>query len=151
MPSKPITPRLADRLCSLAECQLQMQTARSAALDGGALGVMAVDAAFATLIVDTAGTHHFWIAALALLGLSLGLAVTALRLPGAEQTGPSVEGIHDARDRKNDSGLEDLLFEGLAEDLRANRQALARTGRLFNGALTFLVLAIIIELAGKLQ
>jgi hypothetical protein len=150
MSTKPITPRLADRLCSLAESQLQMQTARSAALDGGALGVMAVDAAFATLIVDTGGTHHFWIAALVLLGVSLALAVAALRLPGAEQTGPSVEGIYDARDRKDHSGLEDLLFEGLAEDVRTNRQALARKGPLFDTALTFLVLAIVVELAGRL-
>ena len=150
MSTKAIKPTLAESLRSLAVSQLQMQTVRSAALDGGALGVMAVDAAIATLIVDTRGAHRFWIGALAQLGLSLALAVAALRLPGAEQTGPSVAGIHDARDRKDDSVLEDLLFEGLAEDLRTNRQALARIGRLFNGALTFLVLAVVIELAGRL-
>jgi hypothetical protein len=44
-----------------------------------------------------------------------------------------------------------VLFEGLTEDLRANRQALARKVPLFNRALTFLVLSIIIELAGRLQ
>jgi hypothetical protein len=46
--------------------------------------------------------------------------------------------------------LEDLLFEGLAEDVRTNEQALARKVSLFNGALTFLVLAIVIELVGRL-
>jgi hypothetical protein len=76
---------LSDGLRSLAESQLQMQTARSAALDGGVLGVTAVDAAIATLIINTGGAHPFWIVALALLGLSLGLAVGALRLPGAER------------------------------------------------------------------
>ena len=45
MPTQGITPRLADRLCSLAESQLQTQAARSVALDASALGVMAVDAA----------------------------------------------------------------------------------------------------------
>jgi hypothetical protein len=150
MSTKPITPGLAGSLRSLAVSQLQMQTVRSAALDGGALGVVAVDAAIAALIVDTGGTHHFEILALALLGLSLALAVAALRLPGAEQTGPSVEGIHDARDKKDDSVLEDVLFEGLAEDLGTNERALARKVTLFNGALTFLVLAIVIELVGTL-
>ncbi|HEY5045973.1 MAG TPA: hypothetical protein VII53_08970 [Solirubrobacteraceae bacterium] len=128
-----------------------MQTARSAALDGGALSVMAVDAAIATITIGIGGTHHFWIVALALLGLSLLLAVGALRLPGAEQTGPSVAGLHDARDTQDDSGLEDLLFEGLAEDVRTNQQALARIAPLFNGALAFLMLAIVIELVGRLQ
>ena len=151
MSTKAITPRLADRLCSLAESQLQTQAARSAALDGSALGVMAVDAAIATIIVGNGGAHNFWIAALALLGLSLGLAVTTVRLTGAEETGPSVVDIHDARDTQDDRRLEEWLFEGLAEDLRTNEQALARVVPAFNGALTFLVLAIIIELAGRLQ
>jgi hypothetical protein len=35
--------------------------------------------------------------------------------------------------------------------VRSNAQALARVVLLFNGALTFLVLAIVIELAGGLQ
>jgi hypothetical protein len=145
-----ISPGLRDGLRSLAESQLQMQTARSAALDGSALGVMAVDVAIATIIIDTGGAHRFWIAALALLGLSLGLAVGALRLPGAGQTGPSVRGIYDARDVKDDYRLEDLLFKGLTEDLSTNGQVLARIDQLFNGALTFLLLAVIIELAGRL-
>jgi hypothetical protein len=88
MPTKAIKPALADSLRSLAECQLQMQTARSAALDGGALGVMAVDAAVTAIVIGTRGTHELWIVALVLLGLSLGLAVRTLRLPGAEETAP---------------------------------------------------------------
>jgi len=151
MSTRRISPGLTDGLRSLAESQLQMQTARSAALDGGALGVMAVDAAIATITISVGGTHHFWIVALALLWLSLVLAVGTLRLPGAEQTGPSVAGIHDARDTQDDSGLEDLLLDGLAEDVRTNEQALARIAPLFNGALAFLTLAIVIELVGRLQ
>jgi hypothetical protein len=151
MSTRRIDSGLAGGLCSLAESQLQMQTARSAALDGGVLGVMAVDAAIATLIINTGGAHPFWIVALALLGLSLGLAVGALRLPGAERSGPSVADLRDARDTQDDHGLEALLFAGLTEGLRTNRQAIARKVPLFNRALTFLVLAIIIELAGRLQ
>jgi hypothetical protein len=83
MPTRGSSPPLTDRLCSLAESlQMQMQTARSAALDAGALGVMAVDAAFAELIANTGGAHQVWIVALVLLGLSSALAVAALRLPG---------------------------------------------------------------------
>jgi hypothetical protein len=43
MSTRRISPGLNDGLRSLAESQLQMQTVRSAALDGGALGVMAVE------------------------------------------------------------------------------------------------------------
>lgn len=86
--TKPITPRFADRLCSLAVSQLQTQAARSVALDAGALGVMAVDAAIATIVIGARGAYHLWIVALVLLGLSLGLAVRTLRLPGAEETAP---------------------------------------------------------------
>jgi hypothetical protein len=150
MSTRRIDSELAAGLCSLAESQLQMQTARAAALDGGALGVMAVDAAIATLIVDTGGAHPYWIVALTLLGFSLGLAVGALRLPGAGQSGPSAAGIRDAREIQDDPGLEDLLFEGLAEDVRSNEQALALKVPLFNRALTFLIFAIIIELIGRL-
>src|ERR1700730_12510968 len=98
MSRKAITPRFAERLCSLAESQLQMQTARSAALDGGALGVIAVDAGVAAIIIGARGAYDLWIVALALLGLALGLAVRTLRLPGAEETGPSVADMREARE-----------------------------------------------------
>jgi hypothetical protein len=88
MSTRVVSLGLTDRMRSLAESQLQMQTARSAALDGGALGVMAVDAAIATFVVDTGGAHHFWIGALVLLGLSLGLVVQVLRSSGARATLP---------------------------------------------------------------
>jgi hypothetical protein len=68
MSTKAITPRLADRLCSLAESQLQTQISRSGALDASALGVMAIDAAVAATIFATRGTFDLWIVAPALLG-----------------------------------------------------------------------------------
>jgi len=47
-----------------------MQTARSAALDGGALGVMAVDAGVAAIIIGARGAYGLWIVALVLVGLT---------------------------------------------------------------------------------
>jgi hypothetical protein len=66
-------------------------------------------------------------------------------------TGPVIEAIHEARKTQDDDELEESLREDLAEDIQTNDQALVRKARLFNGALTFLVLAIVVELAGRLQ
>lgn len=149
MSPKPITPRIAERLCSLAESQLQMQTARFAALDGSALGVMAVDAALAAIVIGAGGAYDLWIVALVLLVVSLGVAVRTLRLPGAEQTGPSVADLREARESKDEHELEELVLEDLARDVEINEQALAHKRPLFDRALTLLMLAILVELAGR--
>lgn len=128
-----------------------MQTVRSAALDGGALGVMAVDAGVAAIVIGARGEHALRILALVLLGLSISLAVHTLRLPGAEQTGPVIEDIQEARGRNDEHRLEGSLLESLAKDIRTNRQALAHKAPLFDQALVSLVLAIMIELVGRLQ
>ncbi len=151
MPTPQTASRLNDSLCTLAASQLQMQTARSGTLDAGALGVMAVDAAVATIVLDTGAAHHLWIVALALLGLSLGLAVRTLRLGGAGETGPSVRETLEACEAKGDRQAEKSLLEDLAEDVEINEHALARKAPLFDRAQTFLILAIVIELAGSLQ
>ena len=150
MSTKAITPRLADNLRLLVASQLQIQAARSVALDGGALGVMAVDAGVAAIIIDTRGAYALWIVALVLLVLSLGVAVLTLRLPGAEDTGPSVADMRQARDTKDDRKLEEWLLNDLTEDIETNEQALARKDPLLARAVTLLVLAIILELAGRL-
>jgi hypothetical protein len=150
MSTKATNPGLGESLRSLAECQLQMQAARSAALDAGALGVMAVDAGVAAIVMGAGGAYGLWIVALVLLGLSLGVAARTLRLPGAERTGPIVEDIREARDKYDDDSLEESLLEDLASDVRVNRQSLARKRPLFDRALTFMVLAIILKLAGRL-
>lgn len=133
---------------SLAVSQLQTQVSRSAALDAGALGVMTVDAAIASIILNIGATHQLWIPAMALLGLSLGWAIRALRLEGAEQTGPLITAVLEARGTGKDRQLEELLLEDLAADMLANRRALARKAPLFTRAQTLLVLAVIVELAG---
>jgi hypothetical protein len=151
MSTKAITPRLADRLCSLAESQLQTQAALSVSVDASALGVMAVDAALAAIIIGTRGAYELWILALILLGLSLSVAVRTLRLPAAGKTGPSIAAVRKAREQKDDDELEESLLDDLEADIEINEQALARKGPLFDRALTILVLALAIELAGALS
>jgi hypothetical protein len=145
-----ITPRLAESLYLLAVGQLQMQTARSAALDGGALGVVAVDAAVAAIVIGTRGMYYLWIVALILIGMSLGLAVRALRLPGAQETGPSVAGTLEVRESQDERKLEEWILNDLACDVEINNEALVRKGPLFDRALILLVLAIILELTARL-
>lgn len=150
MPTKPIKPGLADWERLLTVSRLQTQAARSVALDGGALGVMAVAAAVAAIVIGVRGADGLWILALALLGSSLGLAVRSLRLPGAEETGPTVADMRKARETEQDEHLlEDSLLDDLEADLQINDQALALKIRLFDNALIFLVLAILVELAGQ--
>ena len=150
MSTKPITLRLTDRLCSLAESQLQTQVSRSVALDASALGVMAIDAAVAAIVIGTGGAYDLWILTLALLGLSFGLAVRAGRLPGAEETGPLIDDVLTADENEDDDDeLERSLLRDLAADMRTNRRALARKGLLLKRAQTFLVAAILVELVGR--
>jgi hypothetical protein len=148
MSTQGITPRLADNLRLLVAGQLQIQAAQSVALDTSALGVMAVNAGVAAIIIGTRGVYDIWIIALALLGLSLGLAVRTLRLPGAEDTGPSIADTL-ARESNDEQSLEDSLLNDLKKDIETNDQSLARKAPLFNRALTCLVLAILVELAGR--
>jgi hypothetical protein len=148
MSTKPITPRLAESLRSLAEGQLQTQVSRSGTLDVSALGVVSACAAIVAIVLGVRSAHHLWIAALILLVLSLGLALRALRLPGAEQTGPLIAGMLDARASKDDAYLEDILLEDLAAETLVNEQAIARKDLLLARAVTLLVLAIVLELAG---
>jgi hypothetical protein len=120
MPTTPTEPELADRLNRrlLAMSQVQIQAARSVALDAGALGVMAVDAAVAAIVIGARGTYGLWILALVLLGCSLCVAVRTLRLPGAERTGPSVMDTPEAHERKDEHSTQDSLLNDLAQILR---------------------------------
>jgi len=146
--TKPITPRFAESLRSLAEGQLQTQVSRSGTLDVSALGVVSACAAIAAIVLGFHSAHHLWIAALVLLVSSLGLALRALHLPGAERTGPLVAGILDARATRDDEDLEDILLADLAAETLANERAIARKDLLLARAVTLLVLAIVFELAG---
>jgi hypothetical protein len=149
MSTQSISPRLADGLRLLAASQLQMQAARSVALDTSALGVMAVDAGVAAIIIGAKGAYELWILALALLGLSFGLAVRGGRLPGADRTGPLIDDVLQASEIGEDDQLEHSLLRDLATDMQANRRTLARKGLLLDRAQTFLVAAILMELVGR--
>ena len=148
MPTQGITPRLADSLRSLAESQLQTQVSRSGTLDAGALGVVSACAAIAAIILSVRSAHHLWIAALTLLGLSLGLAVRALLLQGAEEIGPLLADMLDDRATYDDETIEEALLKDLSTETLANEQALARKDPLLAGAVTLLVIAILLEFAG---
>jgi hypothetical protein len=148
MSTKAITPRLADRFCLLAVSQLQTQMSRSGTLDASALGVVSACAAIAAIVLGVRSAHHLWIAALVLLVVALGLAIHVLSLPGAEENGPSVLEMLDARASNDDAILEEGLLEDLAEDVHTNEQTLDHKDRLLARAVTLLVFAIALELAG---
>jgi hypothetical protein len=120
------------------------------ALDASALGVMTVDFAVATIVLDTKGAYGLWVLALLLLGLSLGLAVRTLSLPAAAQIGPSVTEEPEISENEDEHSPEDSLLDDLADDIEINEHAIARKEPSFNGALTLLVLAILTGLAGRL-
>jgi hypothetical protein len=118
MSTKPITPRLADNLRLLAASQLHTQAARSAALDGGAHAVMAVDAAVAAIVIGVGGTYGLWIAALSLLVLSAGMAIRVVRMTGAEETGPLIDDVLAASETAQEDRLERSLCKTLPQTYR---------------------------------
>jgi len=77
-----------------------------------------------------------------LLVVALGLAIHVLSLPGAEENGPSVLEMLDARASNDDAILEESLLEDLSEDVHTNEQTLDRKDRLLARAVTLLVFAI---------
>lgn len=82
--------------------------------------------------------------------MSFGLAIRALRLKGGEETGPSVARLRAYREMHDQHWLRESLLEDLATDVALNDRALAHKAALFERALTPLVLAIMIDLAGRL-
>jgi len=151
MPTDEDTSLLTGELTSLARDQLQMQTGRSAALDAGALGLMVLDAALVATVIDTEGAYDLWIAALALLGLSFGLAVRALRRKGARATGPPVARLREYRGIRDGHQIRESMLAELTKEVGANDRALTRKAVLFDRALTPLAFAILIDLAGRIR
>jgi hypothetical protein len=148
MNARGITPGLAATLRSLAVGQLQMQASRSATLDTIAIGVMGADLATAAIVIGVQSAHHLWIASLAVLGLSVGLAMRALFLAGAAKIGPPIEDLLEARETKDGGAIERRIVSDLAAEVRANHQELARKRSPLVGALGLVALAIVTELVG---
>ncbi len=150
MPTIPTEPEPSEWLRLLTGSRLHTQVSRSAALDGGALGVMGVDVAVALIVIGAGGAYGLPILALVVLGLSFSLAVRALRLPGAKEAGPTLAAMRRAREAEEDEYLlEDSLLNDLEKDIQINDRTLVRKILLFDNALTFLMLAILVELAGR--
>lgn len=148
MSTKPHKPEPSEWLRLLTGSRLQTQVSLGT-LVGGTLGVMGVDVAVALIVIGAGGAYDLSILALLQLGLSFSLAVRALRLPGAEDAGPSLAAMRRAREAEGARELEDSLLDDLEEDLETNDRAVARKTLLFKHALTLLAFAILVELAGQ--
>lgn len=149
MPTIPTEPEPSEWLRLLTGSRLHTQVSRSAALDGGALGVMGVDVAVALIVIGAGGAYGLPILALVVLGLSFSLAVRALRLPGAKEAGPTLAAMRRARENEDARKFEDSLLDDLEKDIQINDRTLVRKTLLFKHALTLLMLAILVELAGR--
>jgi hypothetical protein len=144
-----ITPSLAAALRSLAQSQLQAQASRSIALDATAVAVVGVDAALVAIVAShVKPSHQLWSIALAMIVISVGLALRVLMMRGAERVGPIVARMLDDRAAHRDDEIEQRLVEDLATDMLANQEVLARKLSLVMGALISLGLAIACELGG---
>jgi hypothetical protein len=76
--------------------------------------------------------------------------VRALLLPGAKETGPSLNDMRRTRETEDARAFEDSLLDDLESDIQINDRALARKALLFKHALAFLALAMGVELAGRI-
>jgi hypothetical protein len=133
----------------LAGNRLYKQSSRSGELNAGPLGVMAVDVAGMLIAIGTGEPYPLSILALLLLTPSFILAMRTLRLPNAREAGPTLASMRTARDNEDARAFEDSLLDDLEEDLEINDETLHRRALLFGQALTFLMLAILVELAGR--
>jgi hypothetical protein len=136
-------------MCALARDKLKTQTSRAVGLDTNILGVMALDVGLGAIVLSS-GRTSLWVAALAVLCLSLTLAAGALSLPGAKRTGPSTARLRSEHATIDDDELLQRMLDGLEWDARANDRANAPKAMLYHVALTVLMSAIVLELAGRL-
>lgn len=151
MRDRPISSSLAASLQSLAQCQLQGQMSRSVALDGGAIGVMGVDAALAAVVIGLPYTHRLGLFALVLLNISLVIAMAALLTVGATDMGPAIGEVLSDRSHRSGDDIERNLLEDLASRVAVNQSALDRKERRLTAALALILVAIACELVWQLH
>ena len=149
MPAKTTKPDPDEWMRLATASRLQKQALRSGELNAGPLGVMAVDAAATLIAIGSGEPYALSILALLLLASSFILAMRTLRLPSAKEIGPSLASMRRARDIEDAGAFEDSLLHDLEADLRINDRAVDRKALLFGQALTLLMLAILVELAGQ--
>jgi hypothetical protein len=141
---------LIGELSGLARDKLRTQSGRSVAVDAGSLGLMLLDVALATAMLETRGAHGLWIAALAVLLLSFAQAIQASRRKGATQTGPSGARLSEYRESRDARQIRELMRAELTEEAQTNEHAVDRKAVLFDRALILMALAILIDLAGRI-
>ncbi len=151
MRDRPIPSELVGSLQSLAECQLQSQTSRSAALDAVAGGVMGVDVAIAASVLGVRSALHLWVVALALLCASFATVAVALLMRSGDGMGPMVMEVLANRGSRSVQDLERELLEDLAAQVAVNRRTLDRKEPRIVAALVLNLLAVAVELAGQVH
>lgn len=151
MTKTPIDATLASSLQSLAECQLQIQTSRAAALDAGAVGLMGVDAAIAASIAVAHGTTDLSVVALALTCVSFVALSSALLMQDANGIGPCIAEVIDNLGNDSDGNPVRAILDDLAGCVLANRRALRRKEPRLANALVLTLAAVLVELAGQIH
>jgi hypothetical protein len=147
----PIGATLASSLQSLAECRLQIQTSRAAALYAGAVGLMGVDVTVAALIVAVRGATDLWLLALAGTCVAFAGASTALLMRDAGHIGPSIAEVMARWDAGSDHDLVREILDDLSARVLANQQALGRKEPRLANALMLTLVAVLVELASQLH
>lgn len=151
MTKTPIDATLAASLQSLAECQLQIQTSRAAALDAGAVGLMGVNAAIAASIAVVHGTTGLSIVALVLTCISFVALSSALLMQDANGIGPCITEVIVNLGEDSDSNPVRAILDDLAGCVLANRRALRRKEPRLANALVLTLVAVLVELAGQIH
>lgn len=149
-PVPPPEPGLRQSLHSLGCTQLLKQSQLATTYDAQALGTMAFDAAFATLVVSSKAHAYLWALSLAMLVVSVLFAAVALLASGAEDAGPDIKDVLGSRGAWADDVLETQIVEDLRVDITANEGNLAAKTRWAQRALVLLIFALGFELLGQL-
>jgi len=140
-------PAPAHFLVSLARTQLSIQNMRSTWFDRTACGMILFDIAYTVFVMASGGAYHLWIASAVVFCLSVAVAARVLRLGGHQQSGPSIAAVRAVSDEQQ---AEEMLVNGLSDDIRTNQQLLARRAVLFDQALIGSVLAVFLYMVGRL-
>jgi hypothetical protein len=138
-------------LLSLERTQLLAQSQLAITYDAQALGTMGFDAALGAIVVSAKAHAYLWVASLALLVGSVLFAWLAVQTGGVDGTGPDSKDVLEGRGAWTDERLEAQVVEDLRSDLLANRANLAAKGGRVQLALTLLLMALGLELAGRLS
>lgn len=137
-------------MLAMACTQLLAQNQLTVTYDAQALGTMAFDAALAAIVTSAKSHAYVWIVSLAILVMSVFYAWLVLQTEGAGETGPEISDVLDRRGAWPDDVLEQQIVEDLQADVVSNRINLGIKSTRVRVALSLLLLALSLELVGKL-